>query len=109
MLLQEATQDDLSDPCMLLAKSEANKSDLRFKLGAVIKYGKTKISAYNVNKTHSTFGCGRYRSLHAESYCILRVLYVYRAHGLMAKPCPDCEALIRRFRIKKVIYTNVKP
>jgi deoxycytidylate deaminase len=26
----------------------------------------------------------------------------------MAKPCPDCEALIRRFRIKKVIYTNVK-
>ena len=45
MLLQEATQDDLSDPCMLLAKSEANKSDLRFKLGAVIKYGKTKISA----------------------------------------------------------------
>ena len=48
MLLQEATQDDLSDPCMLLAKSEANKSDLRFKLGAVIKYGKTKISAYNV-------------------------------------------------------------
>jgi cytidine deaminase len=120
MILQEATSDDLSDPCMLLAKSEAHKSDLRFKLGAVIKYGKAKISAYNVNKTHSTFGCGRYRSLHAESYCILRaikrgvdlsrsVLYVYRAHGLMAKPCHDCEALIRRFRIKKVIYTNVKP
>ena len=42
MLLQEATEEDLSDPCMLLAKSHAEMSGLRFKLGAVIKYGKTK-------------------------------------------------------------------
>lgn len=117
MILQET--DDLSDPCMLLAAKTAEKSQLRFQLGAVIKYGKTRICAYNINKTHRTFGCGRYQSLHAESNCILKaikrgvdlsrsVLYVYRMHGLNARPCKDCQTLIKRFRIKKVIYTNVK-
>jgi deoxycytidylate deaminase len=102
---------------MLLAKSEANKSDLRFKLGAVIKYGKTKISAYNVNKTHPKFGCGRYSTLHSESYCILRavslgvdisgcIMYVYRSGGLNSRPCEDCQKLIKKYKIKKVIYTK---
>jgi deoxycytidylate deaminase len=104
---------------MLLAAREANKSSLRFQLGAVIKCGKMKVSAYNINKTHRTFGCGRYQTLHAESYCILKaikrgidlsssVLYVFRMHGLNSRPCKDCQTLIKRFRIKKVIYTNVK-
>jgi deoxycytidylate deaminase len=117
MILQET--DDLSDPCMLLAAKEAGKSQLRFQLGAVIKRGKTRVAAYNVNKTHRTFGCGRYQTLHAESHCILKaikrgidlstsVLYVFRMHGLNSRPCQDCQALIKRFRIKKVIYTNVK-
>lgn len=119
MILKEATEDDLSDPTMLLAAKVASKSALRFQLGAVIKYGKMRVSAYNINKTHRTFGCGRYQSLHAESYCILKAikrgvdlsrstLYVYRMHGLNSKPCKDCQSLIKRFRIKKVVYTNVK-
>ena len=119
MILQEATPADLSDPTMLLAAREANKSSLRFQLGAVIKCGKMKVSAYNINKTHRTFGCGRYQTLHAESYCILKaikrgidlsssVLYVFRMHGLNSRPCKDCQTLIKRFRIRKVIYTNVK-
>jgi len=119
MILQEATDNDLSDPSMLLAAKEAEKSNLRFKLGAVIKYGKSRISAYNVNKTHASFGCGRYQSLHAESYCILRAvrlgidisgcdMYVYRSGGLNSRPCPDCQKIIRKYNIKRVIYTNVK-
>jgi len=119
MIFQEATLADLSDPTMVLAAREANKSSLRFQLGAVIKCGKMKVSAYNINKTHRTFGCGRYQTLHAESYCILKaikrgidlsssVLYVFRMHGLNSRPCKDCQTLIKRFRIKKVIYTNVK-
>jgi deoxycytidylate deaminase len=119
MILQEATESDMSDPCMALAKNVSEKSSLRFQLGAVIKYGKAKISAYNSNKTHRSYGCGRYRSLHAESYAILKavksgidlsraILYVYRANGLNSRPCSDCQVLIRRFGIKKVIYTNVK-
>lgn len=120
MLLQEATEEDLSHPTMLLAAKEATKSPLRFQLGAAIKQGKNRVCAYNVNKTHASFGCGRYSTLHAESYCILKAikrgidlssstLYVYRMHGLNSRPCEDCQALIKRFRIKKVIYTNAKP
>jgi cytidine deaminase len=119
MILKEATEEDLSDPSMLLAAVEASKSSLRFQLGAVIKCGKMRVAAYNKNKTHRTFGCGRFQSLHAESYCILKAikhgmdlsastLYVYRMHGLNSKPCKDCQTLIKRFRIKKVIYTNAK-
>lgn len=118
-MMREATEEDLSDPTMLLAAREASKSSLRFQLGAVIKSGKTRVCAYNVNKTHAKYGAGRYQTLHAESHCILKAikrgidlssstLYVYRMHGLNSRPCEDCQALIKRFRIKKVIYTNAK-
>jgi len=117
MILKEATEEDLSDPSMMLAAVEASKSSLRFQLGAVIKCGKMKVAAYNKNKTHPRYGSGRYKNLHAEGYCILKAiklnldlsrctLYVYRANGRISKPCPDCEELIRKSGIKKVIYTN---
>lgn len=119
MNLIEISNPEDYDSSMLLAAKTSESSKVRFQLGAVIKYGKSKVAAYNSSKTHSSFGCGRYRSLHAESYCILKalkngfdlsrsVLYVYRSQGLNCKPCKDCEALIKRFRIKKVYYTNVK-
>ena len=117
MILREATEEDLSDPAMLLAAKEASKSSLRFQLGAVIKRGKTRVSAYNINKTHASFGAGRHCTLHAESYCILKAikrginltsstLYVYRMHGLNSRPCEDCQKLIKKYKIRKVIYTN---
>lgn len=117
MLLIEATAEDLSDSPMLQAKDLASKSTLRFKLGAVIKYGKSRIGAYNSSKTHSSYGCGRYQSLHAESHAIMKAvnagfdlskseIYIYRDNGLISKPCSDCQNLIRKHKIRKVIYTN---
>lgn len=117
MILEQATDEDVSDPTMLLAAREALKSPLRFKLGAVIRDGKHIISkAFNIDKTHTKYGCGRWRTLHAESHAIYRairsgcnlrgsVLYVYRHNRLLAKPCPDCEKLIRNYGISKVVYS----
>lgn len=120
MILQEASIEDLSDSYMALAKSQSEQSSLRFKLGAVIKIGKkSRVSAYNVHKTHGKLGSGRYNSLHAETHAILKAkkqgmdlkgatLYVYREGGLNSKPCPDCQRIIKQHGIKKVIYTNGK-
>lgn len=116
-MMREATEEDLSDPTMLLAAREASKSSLRFQLGAVIKRGKSRVCAYNVNKTHPKFGAGRYKTLHAESHCILKAvrmgidlskcdMYIYRLSGLNCKPCPDCQRMIKKYKIRKVIYTN---
>ena len=115
MILEQST--DETDPTLLLAAREAEKSPLRFKLGAVIRDGKTIVSkAYNIDKTHTKYGCGRFNTLHAEANAIYKAvrtgyeltgttLYVYRYNGLLAKPCPDCQRLIRKFGIAKVIYS----
>jgi len=116
VILQET--DDLSDPSMLLAAREAEKSPLRFKLGAIIRDGKRIVSkAFNINKTHTKYGCGRFNTLHAEANAIYKavrqgydlngsILYVYRYNGLLAKPCPDCQKLIRQYGIAKVVYSK---
>ena len=119
MILQEATESDMSDPCMHLAAKEAEKSTQRFKLGAAIKSKKSRISAHNTRKTHTKLGSGRYNNLHAEGYAILKAksngvnlvgatIYVYRDGGLNSKPCADCERIIRAHGIKRVIYTHAK-
>lgn len=117
MNLIEVSDEKDFDSTMLCAKKAAEKSQLRFQLGAVIKRGKTRVCAYNVNKTHPKFGAGRYKTLHAESHCILKAvrmgidlskcdMYVYRLNGLNCKPCPDCQRMIKKYNIRKVIYTN---
>ena len=118
-MIMESTED-LDDPTLLLAERESRKSVLRHQLGAVIKMrGKVISTGYNERRTHPSLGCGRWKSLHAESSAIYNalkkkkvvegaVLYVYRKNGLISKPCEDCQRLIKRFKIRKVIYTNAQ-
>jgi len=109
----------LNSPPMRAARLESEKSTHRFKIGAAIAKGKKVLSkASNTNKTNPRFGSGNYDTLHAEGHAIYRAvrqgidisgasIYVYRLNENLAKPCPGCMALIRKFGIKEVVYTGV--
>ena len=105
-------------PPMRLAIKESHKSNHRFQLGACIARGKRILSkAHNTRKTHSIFGAGEYKTLHAESYAIYKAvrqginlegstLYIYRKNNNLAKPCRCCRALISKYGISEVIYSG---
>lgn len=113
---------DLDDPPppMRIAIKESQKSNHRFKLGAVIAKGKRVLArAHNTRKTHPVFGSGDYQTLHAESYAIYKAvrsginltgttLYVYRHNNNLAKPCSCCMGLIHKYGIKEVIYSGMR-
>lgn len=110
---------DFDDPIWGLVASIANKSQMYFKLGAVVfKRGKILGFGYNSNKTHPKYGSKPcYQTLHAEGAAIWAAkklgndtqgatMIVYRKNGLNAKPCVHCQKIIEKAGIKKVIYTN---
>lgn len=100
------------------AKARSKESVCRFKMGAaVIKRGKVLSSAPNSRKTHRRFGVGRFCTLHAETHAIYRAInrghdvtgatvYVFRRHGTLARPCPDCQAIMKQHKIREVRYSN---
>ena len=119
MILQEASEDDLSDPCMKAAISAALESNLKFKIGAaLVRRGRLLCVGHNQTKTHPRYGSkSPYHTLHAEGDCLWSAdklgistigctLYVYRRNNLNSKPCPDCLKLIQLCGIRKVIYTT---
>ncbi len=108
-----------------IATKQANKSCYRYKVGAIIvKGGRLLATGYNVvgktNPNHQTFP----ESVHAEEAAILSriktkdglaslqgaTIYVSRVTSKgspgLAKPCINCERLIRAVGIKKVVYTT---
>lgn len=111
-------ENDTEGDSWKYAKARSKESICRFKMGAaVIKRGKVLASASNSKKTHGKFGSGRYCTLHAEVYAIYKALnkgydvtgaivYVYRKGGSLARPCPDCQAIMKQHRIKEVRYSN---
>ena len=115
MILQEL--DDEIPPPMAVAIKESEKSNRRFKLGAVItKKKKILGKGFNSRKTHPRFGSGEYNTLHAETHALYRAInaghdvsgstmYVYRSHFNLAKPCQTCQQILQNFKIEKVIYT----
>lgn len=91
--------------------------DVRFPFVCLLTRGSKIISiGYNSHKTHPCAVDTRMESLHAELDCIRRAnetegttMYVLRLRKTgfgKAKPCPVCEAAIKKAKIKKVIYTN---
>src|SRR3954469_14354585 len=106
------------------ATREANKSILRFKVGAIIvSAGRIISSGFNERRFTRFLKDRRHiESLCAEQSAILKlltarkqnelvgsVLYVTRMnkHGTaMAKPCEACQDIIRSVGIRKVYYTN---
>ncbi len=121
MKLTENKEGD-SHRLMRLAKKVCMRSTYKhnptFRLGAVIFKGKRVFAtASNSCKTHPTFGSGPFSSLHSEGRAIMRAInqgfdlrgasiIVYRKNHLMAKPCDDCMALIKKYGITTVIYSN---
>ena len=117
--LEELGDSEALDPdrMMLLARKESEKSTMSFKLGAVIaKKGKILGYGHNVRKTHTRLGSGKFNMMHAEGSAIYSALksgydvegatmYIYRRNNNLACPCIDCQTIIRKYGIKKVIYT----
>lgn len=105
---------------MELAKRESEKSEHKFKIGAVIvRKNKILSRAFNMNKTNPRFGSGDYKMIHAEGHAIWKavrqgidiegsVIYVYRERGNLACPCECCQKLIAQYGIRKVIYSAGK-
>jgi len=107
-----------SNPGMRAAMKMADASQSKFKVGAAIAKGKkVLVSACNVNKTHPVFGSGTWGTLHAESNAIRKAvsqginlegstIYIYRRYNTLSKPCPGCSALIKKYGITDVIWSD---
>lgn len=114
----EATEEDLSDSIWALTSIEASKSPLKFKIGAAIIDKKNRLVAvgHNSTKTHPKYGSkSPWNTMHAEGAALYNckklgidpkgmTMIIYRRGGL-CKPCPDCQKLIEKAKINKVIYT----
>lgn len=106
-----------------IASKLAERSDFRYRLGAVIVKGGCVIST-GFNKIRYVKGRIERKneiSLHAEQAAILAIIhrldalagstiYVSRVRSdgshAMARPCPYCMRLIQSVGIKKMVYTT---
>lgn len=119
MLLIEASEEDLSDPCWAFVAKESNKSPLKFKIGAAIvdKKGRILVVGHNTTKSHPVYGSKYpFMTMHSEGNCLYnakklgidvagKTMIIYRRGGLNSKPCKDCQVLLKKNKIKYVIYT----
>lgn len=116
----ELTGIDKNKKYFDLAKNMSMKSDHRqYKLGCVIVKKNTIISTgYNQLKTHPK-SPDKWKMIHAEFSAIYNIpqdllkgstAYVYRefktGKTALAKPCKDCENLLRTNGIKTVYFTT---
>lgn len=115
----ETSDPDLSDPLWALAAKMSSKSLMKFKLGAIIvKRGKILGWGNNQKKSHPIYGSKDcYKTMHAEGASLYTckklgndptgaTMIVYRRGGRLSKPCLECQKLIAKHGITKVIYTN---
>jgi tRNA(Arg) A34 adenosine deaminase TadA len=95
------------NPWMRFALKKCDKSThKKFKMVAVLIKGGSVLS-WAANR--QDWGA------HAELRCIVRAkipegatLYVVRRLGRTSKPCPDCQYLIKKSKIKKVVYFDLE-
>jgi deoxycytidylate deaminase len=108
-----------------IAIKQAKRSSFKQQLGATLSKGK-RILGVGYNETNrNTKHWTQYweGSIHAEEAAILQAI---KEHGIselrnstlhvvriaksgqlaMAKPCAHCEELLRRFQVKKVLYST---
>jgi deoxycytidylate deaminase len=104
-----------------LAYKESAKSTCRYKHGAIIvKSGSVVSQGHNKYRTHPRWGSGPLMCVHAEGDAIRNAvrqrinieganIYITRrsTFSRMSKPCTDCMARIKKYGIRKVIYTDV--
>lgn len=106
-----------------LAKIEADKSAFKFKVGAVVVKGGSKISSGFNSVRFCSIGVKNYtkwaESLHAERAALSKMnkedikgcsIYVYRegnnGRPLNSMPCPQCMHMLVELGIKKIFYTH---
>lgn len=107
-----------------LAIEEAERSDYRFRIGAVVfkgsrimSSGHNGIRSSRIHPLHKNYN----NSLHAEQDAILNikdwstlkgcsilVIKISKSKGIMsmAKPCDMCQSLLRHVGIKTMYYSN---
>lgn len=102
-----------------LAFKESQQSTCRTKHGAVVsKGGRVFGKGHNSYKTHGTWGGGPLKTLHAEAAAIRdavrrgidicgATIHVTRGDmNRISKPCASCRALLERYGISKIVYTD---
>jgi len=107
-----------------LAKKEAERSDYKLKVGAVVIKGGSVLSTGFNSVRHCAIGSSKFttwkESLHAERAALSKMnkedisgctVYIYRIHGLtgkpaFSKPCTQCAFMMRELGVKKVLYTH---
>lgn len=119
MQLVEVTNSEDPDPMWATLKGVADKSIMKFKIGAaIVKRGRLLSIGHNSTKTHPKFGSKKnFMTLHAEGAAIYNAnklgidvkgatIIIYRRNWLNSKPCESCQRLIEKAGIAKIIYTN---
>jgi len=101
-----------------IAKKESLKSHAPYKLGCVIVQKRKIIGrGFNLYRTDPQMGVGYHQYYHAETKALKDALskgydvegataYIYREGGLLAKPCANCQRVLKSFGITKFVYTQ---
>ncbi len=101
-----------------IAKKESLKSHAPYKLGCVIVQKRKIIGkGFNLYRTDPQMGIGYHQYYHAETKALKNALskgydvegataYIYREGGLLAKPCVNCQRVLKSFGITKFVYTQ---
>lgn len=101
-----------------IAKKESLKSHAPYKLGCVIVQKRKIIGrGYNLYRTDPRMVVGYHQYYHAETKALKEALskgydvegataYIYREGGLLAKPCVNCQKVLRSFGITEFVYTQ---
>jgi len=88
------------------ARNEANNSPLMYQLGAVIfKGGKMLSSGFNYGSIHAEHSAIRRAKMDIRGADIF-VVRVNKTGFAMAKPCPNCQLLLKENGIKRAFYSN---
>lgn len=106
--------NDLAQICLSKLKSERERGAKRYVLLASVLTKDCSVNCFNL--CHFTT---RSKKLHAEVRALRlhprvegSTVYVVRVNSLgewlMAKPCPNCEAFMRKIGVRKSIYTIQK-
>lgn len=101
-----------------LALKESRKSLCRTHHGAILSKGKRIFGkGFNTYKPHATMGSGPRMTLHAEAAAIrdalrrgidVRGMTMFVTRGdanRLSKPCVNCNAMLVKYGIERVIYT----
>ena len=113
-------KEENSPSFMRLAEKECVKSPSNYKLGCVLVKGKRVLGrGFNHHRENKDFGSGRFHDFHAEGMAIYNalkvrpkqdirgsIIYVYRKGHKIAKPCTDCQNLLKKYGIKKVYWSG---